>query len=112
MPVLSLTRRLPKIKLQINLALSVKRGNLSLMNTNKIAYRVSDDFTLTRSPELDKTGGSNASRKTYNLSRRYFPEGYETSNGQMIEDEGWYILAGGMWIFDNEQGKVEIEEQT
>ena len=30
----------------------------------------------------------------------------------MIEDEGWYILAGGMWIFDNEQGKVEIEEQT
>ena len=35
--------------------LSVKRGNLSLMNTNKIAYRVSDDFTLTRAPELDKT---------------------------------------------------------
>ncbi len=46
-------------------------------------------------------GEGEAPRETYNLSRRYFPEGYETSNGQMIEDEGWYILAGGMWIFDN-----------
>jgi hypothetical protein len=31
--------------------------------------------------------------------RRYFEEGTEV-NGQIIEDEGWYVFVGGAWRYD------------
>lgn len=35
-------------------------------------------------------------------TRRYLDEGTEMSNGQVVEESGWYLLIWGQWCWDEE----------